>query len=145
VAPQPVVTQQQILSVVRQELTQKSFSGPIPPPEALAQYEQITAGLAGRIVGMAESQLAHRQAMENMALPAKMAEARRGQWIAGAVAIVGLIVAGTVGVWGNAWASGAIGLADLSSIVGIFVIGSRLQRRELMGKAQAVTGVEQRS
>ena len=40
------------------------FSGPIPPPGFLEQYERINPGLASRMVAMAESEATHRRQME---------------------------------------------------------------------------------
>ena len=48
------------LTVTRSE----SFSGPIPPPAILGEYEKIHAGLADRIMKMAESQSEHRKYLE---------------------------------------------------------------------------------
>ena len=39
----------------------QQFSGPIPPPDALAQYNSIVPGSAERILKMAENQAASRQ------------------------------------------------------------------------------------
>ena len=45
----------------------ESFSGPIPPPTILEGYERIHAGLADRIMKMAESQSEHRKILERNA------------------------------------------------------------------------------
>ena len=37
------------------------FSGPIPPPEAMAKYESVLPGAAERILKMAENEAASRQ------------------------------------------------------------------------------------
>ena len=42
----------------------ETFLGPLPPPEILAQYEQILPGSAERIMVMAENQAEHRQSLE---------------------------------------------------------------------------------
>ena len=36
------------------------FAGPLPPPEKLQQYEDVSPGIAARIVGMAEKEQADR-------------------------------------------------------------------------------------
>jgi uncharacterized membrane protein len=41
------------------------FSGPLPPPEILAKYNDALPNGAERIVAMAEGQMKHRQALEN--------------------------------------------------------------------------------
>lgn len=40
------------------------FSGPIPPPSILADYERLKVGFAERIISMAERQSEHRQSLE---------------------------------------------------------------------------------
>lgn len=43
---------------------EETFLGPLPPPETLAQYEQVLPGSAERIMVMAENQAEHRQSLE---------------------------------------------------------------------------------
>lgn len=43
---------------------EQQFSGPIPPPNIIAGYENVVPGAADRIIKMAELQSAHRQRME---------------------------------------------------------------------------------
>ncbi|MDE0103545.1 MAG: DUF2335 domain-containing protein [Bryobacterales bacterium] len=38
--------------------------GPLPPPKTIEGYEAIVPGAAGRIISMADKQLAHRQHLE---------------------------------------------------------------------------------
>jgi len=59
--------------------SKESFSGPIPPPAMLGEYDTIEKGLANRIVSMPESQQAHRQKMENTAISAAVKTESRGQ------------------------------------------------------------------
>lgn len=50
---------------------QETFmSGPIPPAQELVKYEQITPGLADRIIKMAENEALHRHQQEDKALNA---------------------------------------------------------------------------
>jgi uncharacterized membrane protein len=42
-------------------ISRQQFSGPIPPPDTLAQYDVIVPGLAERIMKMAENEAASRQ------------------------------------------------------------------------------------
>ena len=41
-------------------VSRQQFSGPIPPPEALKQYDVVVPGLAERIMKMAENEAASR-------------------------------------------------------------------------------------
>ena len=54
---------QHIESVEIQQTTH--FSGPLPPPESLAQYDKIVPGAAERIISMAEKEMEHRHKNED--------------------------------------------------------------------------------
>lgn len=58
--PATTVAGPRVTSIV----TTASFSGPLPPPALLEAYERTQAGLADRIVRMAESEQSHRQGLE---------------------------------------------------------------------------------
>lgn len=63
------------LMVIRGEM----YSGPIPPPEALARYEEIQPGAADRIIKMAEKQQEHRMSLETKAIGGQIDQSKRGQ------------------------------------------------------------------
>ena len=58
--------------IVRKLAIQQSFSGPLPPPDLLGQYDAILPGLADRIVKMAEKQESHRHELENRVVKAEI-------------------------------------------------------------------------
>ncbi len=99
----------------------RSFSGPVPPPELLREYEAILPGSAGRIFAMAEKQQNHRISLESVAVPAREHRANRGQVFALVVALAGLAVAAYAVGQGQQWAAIAIGGADLAILAGLFV------------------------
>ena len=74
--------------------TVEEFSGPIPPPIILKQYDEIEPGMAKRVLGMAEKQVDHRIQLENKALNFANRQVTRSQWFAFIIAIV-LVIAGT--------------------------------------------------
>lgn len=45
-----------------------AFSGPLPPPDLLAEYERVLPGLANRIVRMAETEGESRRALQSRAM-----------------------------------------------------------------------------
>lgn len=45
-------------------MTQSSWNGPLPPPDALEEYERICPGAANRVLSMAERNLAIRETRE---------------------------------------------------------------------------------
>lgn len=71
------------------------YQGPIPPPDHLADYENIKPGFADRILKMAEDQANHRYALENKSVGSDitirsrmMSERRAGQFMAFAIAVL---------------------------------------------------------
>lgn len=115
------------------EMTAKSWSGPVPPPEVVARYEEIQPGLADRMFRMAEKQSEHRQEMEKISVNAQAAdiaaerqERRRGQYFGFGIAIA-FIIAGTIAiVYGTTSAQimgGIFGGGGAIGMVSLFVIG----------------------
>jgi len=76
-----------IQQVVRET---KIFSGPLPPPDMLAAYNQVFPGCAERIVTMAEKEQGHRHQTESTDLTGTIALARRGQLIGAVLASIAL-------------------------------------------------------
>lgn len=63
---------------VQSEVKTQTFSGPIPPPQVLEQYNKIVPNAAERILKMAEDESAHRRSQDIMILNANMtAQARQ--------------------------------------------------------------------
>lgn len=65
--------QKQQTSVLAQQ-----WSGPLPPPGALDQFNQIIPNGAERIMHMVEQEQAHRIAYESSALQATIKDTQRG-------------------------------------------------------------------
>jgi len=114
----------------------QAFSGPLPHPDILRKYEEIVPGAAQRIIKMAEDQTSHRKDLESKVIHSNIVREKWGQTLGFIIAIVGLIVAGLVGVFGSAVAGGAIGIATLASLVGVFMYGSRVRSKERQEKDQ---------
>lgn len=56
----------------------RSYSGALPPPEMLKQFEEVLPGLAERLVSRMEKQSDHRMKLEGIAVPAQLSESKRG-------------------------------------------------------------------
>ena len=65
-----------------------SFSGPLPPPELLAKYNEVIPNGAERIMAMAEVQARHRQGLESTVVNGNVGSERRGQWMGLAICLV---------------------------------------------------------
>lgn len=62
-------------------MEQKSFHGPIPPPEDLRGYEEVLPNASNRIMTMAEENSRHRREMEKIIIEGNLNLSKRGQWI----------------------------------------------------------------
>lgn len=104
-----------------------SFEGPLPPPEILSHYEDITPGLADRIVALAENEAKHRHEMDANIVHAgvenqkqQIAIIKRGQFFGfGALtlfSILGILVA----IYKNVWIGSGLSLTGLVPIVWAF-------------------------
>ena len=115
-----------------------SFSGPLPPPNHLEQYERILPGAAERILKMAEDQSLHRRSLEAKVIHSGVTDSKRGLWFG---LIMGLSCFGLVGFCaslGLQLLAGIIAALDLGSLVGVFVYGSRQKKAERVEKERAV-------
>ena len=123
-------TQQKEQSVSQSQSVQSAYQGPKPSADQLLKYNQITPGLADRIVAMAEKESSHRHAQEKVILDtdSKLAISASREVLIGQVfgLIIGLatISAGTFLAYsGNNFAGGAIGSAGVIGLVSVFVLG----------------------
>jgi uncharacterized membrane protein len=107
--PDPGVLRAAVLEMERHE-----FSGPLPPPELLARYNEALPGGAERIVALAEEQASHRRRME-----------ARGQVLLFAVVLVALV--GGIGL--IALGENAAGLVPVIAAIG--GLGSLFVYREV--------------
>jgi uncharacterized membrane protein len=108
----------------------ESFSGPLPPPAVLAQYNEVVPSAAERIIAMAENQARHRQELEKRIIESDTKNSRLGLHyglIIGLAAVVGGVYCISSGyeVGGS-----IVGGTGLTGLVGVFVYGSRQKRKE---------------
>jgi uncharacterized membrane protein len=111
------------------------FSGPLPHPEILAQYEEILPGAATRIFEMAEEQAHHRRAMEKNSLNLAGRDAMLGilfGFILASMGIIGgiLIIILNPNSVGSLITGSALSGSSLLGVVRIFVIGSKDKESE---------------
>jgi uncharacterized membrane protein len=96
------------------QMERHEFSGPLPPPEVLARYNEALPGGAERIVALAEQQPGHRRRME-----------ARGQVLLFAVVLIALV--GGIGL--IALGENAAGLVPVIAAIG--GLGSLFVYREV--------------
>jgi uncharacterized membrane protein len=112
-----------------QMLIAAQSSGPLPPPDMLARYEEILPGAAERIISLAEQELMHRRDLEERYSGTIVGNSRMGLIFGFLIGIGGLVVATMIGIYGNPEAGVGMGLVTLGSLVGIFIYGSRVTLR----------------
>jgi len=108
------------------------FSGPLPPPEILAQYNQLTPDAADRIITMAETEASHRRELEQKVIDGeiKNEQARNIETKTGQVLgfIIGTFTVGCgtyAAVSGAEIAGGFIGTGGVASLVTVFIYGRK--------------------
>lgn len=133
--PSVTSAKQQTTPVKQQTLITQNWSGPLPPPEALARFDEIIPNGAERILRMTEQEQAHRLASESAALDANIqasretqAQAKRGQ-TAGAFVSILAILSAIVSAWLGAHPTVSIALVSVP-ILGMVkaLVGTRLDK-----------------
>jgi uncharacterized membrane protein len=86
--PEPRQAEPAVLEALRVELESQQWSGPLPPPATLYQYEQVQPGLAERIVAMAETVATGEIKTRDRLARAEIEQARTGQALAFVLTII---------------------------------------------------------
>lgn len=86
----------------------EGYSGPIPSPDMMEKYENLSPGFANRILSMAEKQADHRMNAENKMIEIERQDSKRGSWFAFLLGVGSLISAVFI-VYLERSAAGAIG------------------------------------
>lgn len=115
-----------------------AFSGPIPPPALLQQYNQIIPNGADRIMQMAERQSAHRESLELMVVTGNVKAQTRGTLYAFIICMV--VILG--GLWLLYTGKSIVGLVtilgSLATLAGVFIVGRSKQAQERNKKSRAL-------
>ncbi|EHJ4142253.1 DUF2335 domain-containing protein [Escherichia fergusonii] len=116
---QRLLERPQFMAIVRKS----SFSGPLPPPSMLREYNEIVDNGAERIMVRSEKEQAHRHSMEYMAMSGAIYKDKRGQWMAFTVTIIILAIA-TLFAWnGDTVFAGTLITVDLIGLASVFILG----------------------
>lgn len=111
----------------------REFRGPIPAPDILAEYEDISPGFADRIISMAERQSKHRQEIEKTQVKSESRDSLLGvifAFLLGSGSLVGCVVM-VLCVPNSAGAicGAGLGVTGISAIVGTFLKNTRKQNK----------------
>ena len=110
-------------------LIQESFayyhSGPLPAPSILEHYNRISPGAAERIITMAEEQSKHRRNLETRSLTSDIINSKLGLIFGLLIGLAGIAGSVFLGLYGKQILGGALGFGTLTSLVGVFIYGSK--------------------
>ncbi|NIC43108.1 DUF2335 domain-containing protein [Aquabacterium sp. A08] len=103
-------------------LVAANWSGPLPPPDALAQFNDIIPNGAERIMGMVENEQAHRIDMDRKAMRAEIWDTLGGKLLGAVMTLAAMAGAVYTAYIGAHWAvSVAIVGVPIMALIGKFV------------------------
>ncbi len=115
-------------------VTSLSYSGPLPPPQILRQFEEIVPGSAERILSAFEKESEHRREIEKVqagigkhAILHELADRRMGLVFGGLAAFGALGLAALALVLGHPLGAVATVIGTVASLAGVFIYGRRIQ------------------
>jgi uncharacterized membrane protein len=142
--PAPDEPQQaQIRQIVAQ--VARRFSGPLPPPDVLARYNDAVPNGAERIVAMAERQAEHRMRLEGRVITADIWRSYAGVVAGLVVALAFLYASYRLVDDGHELSGTLLATFDIVGLVGVFVYGTISQRRERKNQLREMTGENESS
>lgn len=118
----------QILNILHQELSQ--YSGPLPHPEILKQYEEILPGISERIFTNFEKQTNHRIELEKKQQEEDFVLAKQGQNYALTIAIFGILSSLAAIYLGSPTVAGILGGSTIIGLVTAFINGNKIKQQE---------------
>ena len=140
VPPQP--SDRERPKVLSAEIQATSYSGPLPLPAHLEQYNRIVPNAAERIIAMAESQSAHRQKLEGWAVRTNSITAILGQLFGLYISLQAFKFAADALGKGYSGKAIAVVLVTISTLAGVFVYGKYATAKERLSRREKERGVE---
>ena len=102
-----------------------TYSGAVPPPEMLREFDKIIPNGADRFMKMAEEQSAHRRKIEQKIVESNVKNENLGLVFAFSISIIGLISAAILAYKGNNVGAGVFAIPALGGLVNSFLNLSR--------------------
>lgn len=110
-------------------IKQSLHSGPIPSPDSLGKYNSIIPNGADRIMKMAERQQEHRMKIEDKVITSQSKQSILGQIFGLFIGVLGIAGGVILGIYGNPYVGGVIGGGTVVSLVTVFVLGKKYQKK----------------
>ncbi len=127
-------------SPISQQISSFEFTGPIPPPGLLEQYNKFLPNAADRILSMAEKEQEHRHKMQEKLVDSQVLDQRQerteirvGQILGFLIGVVSIVAGSYTAISSSSTATsaagGVIGLSGVAGLVSVFVIGRGKQQK----------------
>ncbi len=114
----------------------RSHSGPLPSEDLLRAYDELITDGANRVMVMAETQAAHRQNLETIAVTAQTTQSGRGQFYAFVLSVLYGGAGITAFLTGHETVSGVIFGTTIIGLVTVFLKGKSAQKADLSKKSR---------
>ena len=133
---QPENIQRKITGMLIEQSRVTVYSGLIPHPELLKEFDQIIPNGADRIMKQAELQSAHRQSLEKEIVRAKNRDSLLGILCAFSLSVI--VMFGAMFLLNNGKSIEGLGLVlgDLGALVAVFVYGKKKDLADLSEKRE---------
>ena len=105
------------------------FSGPVPPPEILAEYKSIDPNIPDRIITMAENQQAHTHELEKYAMKSAVKTESKGQTYALIVSLTIILGSMFLIYDGKEISGGILAGSTLIGLAYVFITGRKKDRQ----------------
>lgn len=115
-----------------------SFSGPLPLPSLIAQYNDVIPNGVERIMAMAERQSAHRERLEARVVDGNVANQTLGSYFAFILALVAIVGGFYLIHEGRSTQGLAAIITSVGGLVGVFFYSKYEQRQERIEKSNAL-------
>lgn len=106
---------------MRQMVAQQHWSGPLPPPEQLARFEDVLPGTAARIIAMAEKEGEHSREVQMRAVRATVRLQHIGQVMAFVLSCCALTSAYWLAMAGHDWVAGSLVAGGFVGLATVFL------------------------
>ncbi|MEP3525586.1 MAG: DUF2335 domain-containing protein [Hyphomicrobiales bacterium] len=113
----PVKKPKQQVRTTQEVAISKSWSGPLPHPETLAEFDRVIPNGAERIVNAWEKETAHRHKIDRKELNVYAIETILGKLAALIFVLAALGVATFATYIGQPWVAAVLGMGTISSVV----------------------------
>lgn len=116
------------ISVKKEQI--EMYQGPIPHPDTLRRYEEISPGFADRIIQMTEKQVEHRIELENKVIDSKISDSRLGMVLGFILSLITIGIGAYLIILGKDGFGFSLVIGNLASLVVAFIYATNSNRKE---------------